>query len=207
MARDLPTSFAAAAAAASISPVFLVELQWPTGTVRAWNGYGDIAFGGNTYTGTGHLGTLSPIKESRDGAANGVQLRLSGIPSALVALALANDTQGRPAKIYFGLLNASAGFTVDPYLIFDGVIDICPIEDDGTTATITINLEKELIDSRARGRRYTDEDLQIEYPGDLGLEYVAGLQNKEITWGKATASAGATPGSGVVDRGGGDTYE
>ena len=207
MARDLPTSFGAAAAAASISPVFLVELQWPTGTARAWNGYGDIVFGGNIYTGTGHLGTLSPIKESRDGAANGVQLRLSGIPSSLVALALADDTQGQTAKIHFGLLNASAGFTVDPYLIFDGVIDICPIEDDGATATITINLEKELIDSRARGRRYTDEDLQIEYPGDLGLEYVAGLQNKEITWGKATASAGATPGSGVVDRGGGDNYD
>ena len=207
MARDLPTSFGAAAAAASISPVFLVELQWPTGTARAWNGYGDIVFGGNTYTGTGHLGTLSPIKESRDGAANGVQLRLSGIPSSLVALALADDTQGQPAKIHFGLLNASAGFTVDPYLIFDGVIDICPIEDDGTTATITINLEKELIDSRARGRRYTDEDLQIEYPGDPGLEYVAGLQNKEITWGKATASAGAAPGSGVVDRGGSDNYD
>jgi hypothetical protein len=207
MPRDLPTSFGAAAAAASISPVFLVELQWPTGTVRAWNGYGDITWGGNTFTGTGHLGTISPIKETRDGAANGVQLRLSGIPSGLIALALADDTQGRPAKIYFGLLNASAGFTIDPYLIFDGVIDICPIEDNGETASITINLEKELIDSRARGRRYTDEDLQIEYPGDLGLAYVAGLQNKEITWGKATVSIGGGAGSGVIDPRGGDTYE
>jgi len=205
MPRDLPTGFAAAAAAPTLAPVFLAELFWPTGTVRAWNGYGDIVFAGNTYTGTGHLGTISAIRESRDGTANGVQLRLSGIPSSLITLALADDTQGAAAKIYFGILDAAGAFTVTPYLMFDGIIDVCPIEDDGETATITVNLEKELIDSRTRGRRYTDEDLQSDYAGDLGLEYVAGLQNKELTWGRATAAPGAPAGSGVSDYGrGGD---
>lgn len=205
MARDLPTGMATATSAPALAPVFLVELQWPTGTVYAWNGYGTITHAGNTYTGTGHLGTISEIKESRDGSANGIQLSLSGIPSSLIALALADDSQGRAAKVWFGVLDSAAAFTVAPYLIFDGVIDVCPISDNGETATITINLEKELIDTRTRGRRYTDEDLQLDFPGDRGLEYVAGMQNKEISWGRATAPAGGVPpGSGTYDR---DSYE
>jgi hypothetical protein len=50
---------------------------------------------------------------------------------------------------------------------------------------LAIRVEKELIDSRTRGRRYTHEDQQIEHAGDLGFEYVAGLADKEITWGTA----------------------
>lgn len=195
MARDLPTGMATALALPSVSPVFLVSLAWPTGTVYAWNGYGTIVFGGNTYTGTGLLGTISEIRESRDGTANGVQLKLSGIPSTMVALALAGDSQGQAAKVYFGLLDTAGAFTITPYLVFDGVIDVCPIEDSGDTASITVQLEKELIDSRTRGRRYTHEDQQIDFPGDLGFEYVAGLQNKEVTWGKATITAATAPGS------------
>lgn len=183
MSRDLPTGFASAMDAATLHPCILVELAWPTGTVRAWNGYRDLTWDGNTFIGTGHLGGISAIKESRDGAANGVALTLSGIPSGNVSLALANDTQGQSAKIWFGELNSAGAFTIDPYQIFEGVIDVCPIEDDGTTATITVQLEKELIDRRARGRRYTHEDQIIDYPTDRGFEYVAGLVNKPLNWG------------------------
>jgi hypothetical protein len=200
MSRNLPTGLDTATAAASLSPVILVDLTFPAGNVRCWNGYGNITFGSNTFTGTGYLGTISEIKETRDGAANGIQVSLSGIPSSLVSLALVNNSQGQPAKVYLGVLNSSGTFSVDPYLIFDGVIDTCPISDDGKTATITVKLEKELIDTRTRGRRYTDEDQKIDYPTDNGLEYVAGLQQLNIVWGKATAPAGGSmPGAGVVD--------
>ena len=195
MARDLPTGMATALALPTVSPVFLVKIEWPTGTVYAWNGYGEIIFDGNTYSGTGLLGTISEIRESRDGTANGVQLKLSGIPSGMIALALSGESQGKPAKVYFGLLDATAGFTITPYLVFDGVVDVCPIEDSGETASITVQLEKELIDNRTRGRRYTHEDQQIDFPGDLGFEYVAGLQNKEVTWGKAVITSAVAPGS------------
>jgi len=201
VSRDLPTGLGAATAAATLSPIFLVELQWPTGTVRAWTGYGDIAWGGNTYTGTGHLGTISEVKESRDGAANGVTLTLAGIPSANISLALADDSQGQPGKVYFGVLSSSGTLAIDPYLIFDGVIDVCPIEDSGDTCSISVQLEKELIDSRARGRRYTHEDQQIDYPGDLGFEYVAGLADKTITWGTATIKPTASPSDGAAATG------
>lgn len=186
MSRDLPSGFAAAASAAKVAPVFLVRLDWPSGTVFVWTGYGNIAWDGQTWIGTGDLGRVSDVRESREGAANGLTLSLHGIPSGNIAQALADDSQGRPGKMWLGFLAADGSLVVDPYLIFDGVIDVCPVEDDAETCIVSVQLEKELIDSRARGRRYTHEDQKIQYPTDRGFEYIAGLQDKQIVWGVAS---------------------
>lgn len=185
MSRTLPTGLGTALAAVEVAPVFLVQLNWPTGIVYAWNGYHNLVWDSKTWVGTGHLGGISEIKESSDLGANGTVLTLSGIPSAQIAEALRNDSLGMPAKIYFGVLTA-AGFSIDPYLVFDGMIDAPNIVTDGDTSTITLPLEKELVDNRSTSYRYTHEDQQLTYPGDLGLQYVTGLQNKDFTWGKAT---------------------
>jgi hypothetical protein len=189
VSRNLPTGMAAAVSAASVAPVFLAHLNWPTGAVRAWTGYGNITWDSQTWVGTGHLGGISDIRESADGSANGVTLSLSGIPSAEIARALEGDSQGRSGKIYFGVLSSSGTFAIDPYLIFDGLIDVCPLDDNGETATISVQLEKELIDMRTRGRRYTHEDQQLDHPGDLGFEYIAGLADKEVKWGTVEFAA------------------
>jgi hypothetical protein len=192
VSRTLPTGLASAVAAAKLTPIFLVKLEWPTGTVYAWTGYGSISWDSQTWVGTGHVGAISEVRESRDGAANGITLSLAGIPSGNITLALANDTQGQPGKVYFGVLAENGTLAIDPYLIFDGVIDVCPIEDSGDTCIISVQLEKELIDTRSRGRRYTHEDQQIDHSGDLGFEYVAGLADKVVNWGTATLAPAAT---------------
>ena len=37
----------------------------------------------------------------------------------------------------------------------------------------------------SRARRYTKEDQLIDFTSDNSLRFVAGLQDKEITWGKS----------------------
>lgn len=202
MSRDLPTGMAAKLAAPKLAPIFLVSLDWPSGAVYAWTGFGDIVWAGQTYVGTGNAGSISEVRESRDGAANGVTLSLSGIPSSELAHSLEDNSQGRAGKVWLGLLTAAGALDGDPYLLFSGFIDVCPSEDSGETCTISVKLEKELIDSRARGRRYTHEDQQIEHPGDLGFEFVAGIADKQIAWGSSTANSGAPAGSGVGSGGG-----
>lgn len=202
MSRDLPTGMAAKLAAPALAPIFLVMLAWPTGTVYAWTGYGDIVWDGHTYVGTGNAGSISEVRETRDGAANGLTLTLDGIASAEIAHALEDDSQGQSGRVWLGLLTAAGALDGDPYLIFDGVIDVCPSEDNGETASISVQLEKELVDSRPRGRRYTHEDQQVDFPGDLGFQYVAGLADKQVTWGNATLYTGPTPGSGTGSGGG-----
>lgn len=185
MSRTLPAGLGVALAGAQLAPAFLVELDWPDGTVYVWNGYYILNWNAVAWQPTGHLGGIAEVRESSELGANGVQLSLSGIPNALVAEALANNSQGRPARIYFGVIGAG-GFTIDPYLVFDGLIDFPNIVQNGDTSTITVNLEKEFIDNRSNARRWNHEDQQIDYPGDLGFQYVAALANKQFTWGKAT---------------------
>lgn len=187
MSRTLPTGLATALSSATINPVFLVELEWPGTTLYLWNGYADLAWNSLTWIGTGTLGGISAIKESSDLTANGVVLSLSGIPSAMVAEALRDDAQGSRARIYFGVLTG-ASFSIDPYLVFDGLLDTCSISDDGTTATINLQLEKEMIDDRSNSRRYTSQDQKLDYPTDLGLDYVSYLANAQFTWGAATVA-------------------
>ena len=62
------------------------------------------------------------------------------------------------------------------------------IDEGPETATIALNLENRLIVlDRAKERRYTHEDQQLSFAGDLGFEFVPDLQDKEIIWGKKTS--------------------
>jgi hypothetical protein len=197
MSRGLPSALATAASSDLFPPAFFVELDWPGGVVRVWTHYGDISWGGNTWVGTGHLGSIGNIAESDDLRANGIALKLSGIPSANVALALANDSQGRDGKVYLGAMDGAGGLVSDPIVVFAGFIDFTVIEDDGTTASITVQLAKEFTNRKAQPRRYTHEDQQIDHPGDMFFEFLAGNLGKEFAWGRQVIpAAGNTPGTG-----------
>lgn len=189
MSRSLPSGFYTQAEASVFRPALLVEVDWPSGPVYAWTGYGSIAWDGKTFVGTGELGRISPITESGGGRANGISLELSGIPTAMIGEATENDTQGRTAKVWFCSMNSAGAFQVDPYLLFVGVVDVPMVRIGPETSTITVQLEKELIDRRSKERRYTDEDQRQLYPGDLFFDHVAGLATRELSWGGKTQSA------------------
>lgn len=193
MSRTLPTGFAAQTEGKVFPAVFLVELAWPGGTVYAWNGYGNLSWDSKTWVGTGYLGAITPIGETSDLRANGCALTLSGIPSDLIAEAFANDAQGQPARIWIGALLPSGALATDPLQVFDGIIDHTAFEDTGDTSTLTVQLEKEAIDRRVVGRRFTHEDQQIDAPGDLIFEYVAGLANAQLTFGPVTSASQGLP--------------
>lgn len=183
----------------TLYPVLLAEIDWPGGMVRVWTGYGSLSWNSQTWLGTGDLGSVSAVQESSDGTANGLTLTLNGIKAANIVEILSNSVQGKSAKLYFGLLASPGVWDIEPYCVFDGFIDFPRIEDTGDRATIHLQLEKEFIDQRAQSRRSTDQDQKIDYPNDKGFEYVAGLANKTILWGRVIASTSTVPGgsSGV----------
>ena len=192
MARDIPSLVSTESQKQSVEPALFVELQWASGTVRLWSGIGSKTFGGNTFTGVGTFGGVSPVSESSDGRADGVTLTLSGVPSETIAAVLTDNYQNRPGKIWLGFLDtAGAIVATDPYLLFSGKMDVATIQESGTTATISVTLENRMIIlQQASGRRYTHEDQQIDYPGDLGFEYVAALgQERAVNWGQAGPSS------------------
>lgn len=197
MSRGLPSALATASISAVFRAAYFVELAWPSGTVRVWTGLSTIDWGGHTWTGAGNIGSIGTVSESTDGRANTLELKLSGIPSGDVALALANDFQGRDAKIYLGALDAAGALVSDPQIIFAGFMDYTVIADDGVTASISLMCAKEMSRRRAMPRRYTHEDQQIDQPGDMFFEFLAGNSAQDFAWGRqGIPAAPVSPGSG-----------
>lgn len=187
MSRNISTALGAAVSASEVSPILLVYLDFAAGPVRVWSGLGDLSWGGFTWQGVGSLGQIEPLSESQNFVANGATLKLSGIPSDLIALALGQHYQGRKAVIYFGALNAAGAVIVDPVAMFGGSMDTMEIDEGGETSTISVRVESEAVSLKiAREWRYTHEDQRIDYPADTFFRYVAGLQDKQIVWKPAT---------------------
>ena len=192
MARSITTAFNNALTSQVVRPLLAVELEFSTGTLRFWNGYGDLTMtaGGssNTFTGLGDLMGVSAVSESDQVEAIGATLSLTGIKSSLISAALSANYTNRNASIFLGVFDASKNVISDVYTLFKGKMDIMKIDEGAESATIVLNLENRLIAlDRPKERRYTHEDQQLSFSGDLGFEFVPDLQDKEIIWGKKTS--------------------
>jgi len=189
MPREISPATATEFHAHSIAPAFFVHLDWsPYNQLNLWGGYGDVQWGGRLWKGLGHLGGISEITESLGLRANGVQLTLSGIPTGSLIDAFGDEFQGRAARIYLGLFDDSGQLIAEPVCLFDGLIDSTAFEDTGETATISVSLEKELIDRRDDIRRYTAEDQNVEYGGDHFFDQVTWLSQNQIYFGTYNAN-------------------
>lgn len=170
----------------SISPVVFAEMEFSGGTIRLWSGVGTVRWDGKDWIGGGRLIAIGDIAETKRLEANPFTLSLSGVPSELVAVAYGDFSQGRPIRVYLGLLNVNAGTIItDPVQIFAGRMDTIGDDDDGSTSRITVTAESNLSDlKRIRARYFTNQD-QLRLLNDRSLRYVASLQDRPIYWGTA----------------------
>lgn len=194
--RSLNASLVTEITAARLAPACFALLDFQSGAVRVWDGVGTKTWGGNNYTGLGYLGKISPIEESTDVRANGVVLQLSGIPTSLLATVLGDNYSGRAVSIWIGALNASEALVADPDLVFSGRMNNLDFDKGPETSVIRVTAESRLVDlSRSRERRFTHEHQQIDFPGDLGLEYMARAQSTPLNWGGQSAGTAASGGN------------
>lgn len=188
MSRALTAAVIAELAKAGVRPAIFVEAEFTSGVVNLWSGLGEIVWNSKTWQGVGTLGGISPVKESADVRADNFILSLSGIPADLLGKALGEVRYGKKATVWVGFMNEAGTVIVDPFVWTAGITDRAEIEEAGETATIRINCENELAAlHRVRERRYTPEDQKSEFPGDLGFDYVAKLQEKNVFWGGGAA--------------------
>lgn len=186
MTRDISASFITALEDDIIYPALLVDIELESSTVYIWTGFGDYVYNSNTYVGVGNLGGISDLVETGNVEANGITLTLAGIPTALISAALVDARQGKTVSCHLALFDSTETLIDVADNIFQGLLDVPTLIKGSPTSTISITAESRLIElTRSRERRYTDEDQQELFSGDLGLEYVVGLQDKEIKWGTA----------------------
>ncbi|HZP22823.1 MAG TPA: hypothetical protein VFB04_05210 [Terriglobales bacterium] len=192
MPHALTSAMIAELAKANIRPRIFLEAEFTSGTIYVWSDVTPIDWNGHTWTGIGHLGSISPAPETTEVRADNIVISLSGIPSSLVSKVLGEVRPNYPVKVWFGCLSESGAVIADPYLTFQGLMDVPTIQENGQTATISITVENRMVDlQRARERRYTDKDQQQLYPGDKFFEYVPSLADWNGIWGKGNQMAGA----------------
>lgn len=166
--------------------VYFFEIGFASGPMRLFTGLPGTTYewNGETWTGIGWLLGMSEIEETTETKATSFSL---GTPAneALIAQFQLNFRKNRPVTVWQGLKDPSVGSLLeDPIVIAAGLTDLSQIAIDPAKPTITVSNESRIADlERARVRRYTDEDHQIDYPGDLFFQYVGKLSDKVQTWG------------------------
>lgn len=187
MSRDLSAGMVTEVTAQALRPIMLVYFEFDGGDIRLWSGVGDLLWGSDTFTGAGSLMGLSPYEENQALQAQGITVTVSGISSSILSIALAEPYQGRPATIWLGALDSAGVLISDPYQIFTGFMDVMSITEGGENCDVSVSIENKMITiTKTKESRYTGEDQKRKYSGDLGLDFVAFLQDKEIVWKAAS---------------------
>lgn len=181
--RTTTAAIDAALIATNVPMLVLVEMDFASGFLRANNSGMDIIWDSKTWLGVGAVGGIDPVQEMTDMSAMGLSFTLSGVPTAYISLAIGQNYQGRACKIWFAILNAGHQVIADPIGPFSYRMDTMDIE-LGQTATIKVAAESRLVDwEKVDVSRYTNEEQQHLYPGDIGLEFVPQMVEKELRWG------------------------
>lgn len=183
-ARNVSTAFATALAGAHVHVFPLLELGWSSGTQYLCGLDHDVPWSGNTYAAALGMLNIEAVRETGS-SYEGLRITLAGITSTSLALGLAEPMQGRPVTLRMAALDAGGALVVDANC-WSGLLDVPLISDGRDGATVTLQAEHRMATwDRPRTRRYTDAQLQQDYPGDLGLQYVAEMENKRLTWPRA----------------------
>lgn len=186
MTRGLAAPALATVQGEVVARTMAVELDFPAGIVRWCGGALDLIIGGNLFFGVGAFGSVTAVEEGAELRSYGLTVQLAGIPRDMIALALGQAYQGRRATVWEVPLGPADIPVEDPFIIFRGRMDQMEIS-LGQDATVRVRLENRLADwERPRVRRYTAEDQEREFPGDLAFRFVPATAEKEIIWPNRT---------------------
>lgn len=185
MPRNLSSSMLAELQKSILKPVLFVEITLANEIVYLWSGYGYYSWGGHSWAGVGSLGGVSVIEEAGTVEAKGITLTLSGFDSSLLTEVLGHFQLGLPVLVYLGVLDGSNNLLGTPAVAWAGRIDQPIVDVSPSAAEISINCENRLLDMNTLVyRRYTNEDQQLDHPGDRAFEFVNSLQEITIYWGR-----------------------
>lgn len=181
MTRDLTAGVLSEIVADYHRPFRLFYGDFPT-TWRTWTGYGTLSWGGYSWQGLGDALKMSASEETVDTGSEGLDLVLSGVDPARLALVYQQDIQGRDVEIWFGFLDPAGAIIADPYLEYAGLADLLSHTEDGSEAVLHLKLETPWSDTGATNLRYTDAAQQSLYPGDQFFEFAAAHSIQPSEW-------------------------
>ena len=184
MPRNLSSSMLAALSAPVINPALFCEITFANGPVYIWSGIGPVSWNSQTWIGVGSFLNISSPEDSSSVEAKGITITLSGIDPTLLPNALTELQLGLPVLVYLAVYDSSHTLINTPVIAWAGRTDQPTIDVSANEVSIALNCENRLMDMNVSvDRRYTNEDAQLDNPGDLGFMFVDGLQETTLFWG------------------------
>lgn len=184
MSRPLTLRMAQALKSGAPRALF-AEVGHPSGTGRFWTGIGSKAWNGYTWSGSGQLGGVAPIKATSEVAIQEVVFWMAGVDADVVAR-LNGVVRNLQARVWLACLDNQDAVVADPYPLITAVLDYQTFEaqDDGTSVVTVVARTGFVSLERAIDEAWTPENQRLAFPTDTGLDQIPSLQNKEIllTW-------------------------
>lgn len=188
--RDISAANITALEGSVVRPIVFVRLDFDVTVRRFHTEIGDRNAthpdqGSELYIGVGDFGGIvGDITESIAHAPQEVRIALSGINSDLITEALGDDYHLRDVDIMLGLDNASGQLITDPVVLWGGYMDKPGFTFDKGKADLIMTCESKATRfQETPDIRFTDEQLQADYTGDLGAEYVFRMPDITLEWG------------------------
>lgn len=181
MSRVIDDATVLAMQADVVRPIVLVKIATPSLNILMTSGMQDIDFGGDTYT-YGTLGNISTIPETDDLKDSSLSLTFSAVDPATIAAVSAADFVNSPVQVRVMFFDENWLSVGDGLSFFEGSASSQNIA-LGQQADITVSCKSKISTlSRPRSERYSDQDQQAKYPGDLGMQYASTVSSQDIIW-------------------------
>lgn len=154
---------------------------------RYWTGLGPLdTLDGAVWDGTGGLGSISGLNVPIGTVAQQVSFALSGVDARVAKLARRQSdlVKGRAVTVFVQIFKDDWQPLGLPLHVWSGDLDVMDWDqDEGGSFVVKVSAES-IWASRRKSPFgfYTDADQQARSPGDRGLELMASLPGKTITW-------------------------
>lgn len=160
----------------------LSEIEHPDGTGRFWTGVGKLRWKGNSWTGSGVLGTITPIKQTTDITIQDITFTMSGVDPQIAA-GLSSNVRNRAGNVWLACLEGGA-VVPDPYPILESQLDYQSFAaDEDGSVSISITARSGFYSlTRAIDDAWSPEQQHLLYPDDTGFDMIAGLTNQSLNW-------------------------
>ena len=183
MSRGIHADVVTELAKDSFNMAHLVTIDFST-TVNLTDYRHDLVENSVTYSASSYLLGMGGVSESTEAQVGSINIQLSGVGSAYVAILLSENYIDRKVSIKRVLLDDSGVIIGDSFLIYEGRIDGYSIEDTESDSVVVLAVASHWADfSRVNGRRTNDNSQQAAFNGDLGMEFASEII-KDIKWGR-----------------------
>lgn len=189
MSRELTSTMLALLDDANVQKVAMVHMAIDD-PVYVHSGLGKITYGGNTYVGIGVLGSVSDHEESEALSAQPITFTLSGLDHLQVRTALNAAAFGDQITLYEAFIDDAGTIIGEPLVIWSGSVDSTSIS-VGPESSVSIVGQHDIADiDKMSGARWTDEDQQGRFSGDLCFQFIHNMPTLILMWAGGATETG-----------------